>query len=425
MAITVDWPNRVINIPRADMALVQASPTEIRELSLAALHGTMRDLEASDTGIMYLPMHTYNPPVNIGGATLAPVVTIINDYTVTFEDGQYAVNLTAANSNVADRVNVNQVSVRASNSAGLVQSREIEHNSFMQAVYINAIAGASGTDYPKGTPLRPVNNLADAKAIATLRGFNVLHLDSDLTITAGEDISSYRIESNDWRVITLEAGAISDDTEFLRLSVYGEMSGSWNVLDDCWVFNITNFMGWVRGGSIERVELAPYVNPDPLSLGSSYFDNLVPMYANVPSALVMADDVSVSFTNCTDICEIQSMTAGSVVNAGVLGGKIIVAASCTGGGILVSGVGELENNSALAVDADNLVNNPAVWAHLIENGQSAEACMRIQNSVLAGKVSGMAGNAPVFRDLADVKNRVSATTDVSGNRLSVTLDGTP
>jgi len=50
------------------------------------------------------------------------VVEIINGYTVTFEDDSYAVNLVGANSNIADVVNLNTVSVRAANSAGLIQS---------------------------------------------------------------------------------------------------------------------------------------------------------------------------------------------------------------------------------------------------------------------------------------------------------------
>jgi hypothetical protein len=52
---------------------------------------------------------------------LAMVIEIINGYTVTFEDGQYAVNLVGANSNVGDKVNLNDVSVRSANSAGLIR----------------------------------------------------------------------------------------------------------------------------------------------------------------------------------------------------------------------------------------------------------------------------------------------------------------
>jgi len=43
-------------------------------------------------------------------------------------------------------------------------------------------------------------------------------------------------------------------------------------------------------------------------------------------------------------------------------------------------------------------------------------------SVLAGKVSGSAANAPVFRSLNDTQDVVTATTNADGDRLSITLD---
>ncbi len=120
MAITIDWATKVINVPKADMTLVQSSPTEIRELDINDFRLELKGLEASTEGMSYLDTHSHNPPVNISGFTLARVVEIINGYTVTFEDGQYAVNLVGANSNIADVTNVNQVSIRPFNSAGLV-----------------------------------------------------------------------------------------------------------------------------------------------------------------------------------------------------------------------------------------------------------------------------------------------------------------
>ena len=43
-------------------------------------------------------------------------------------------------------------------------------------------------------------------------------------------------------------------------------------------------------------------------------------------------------------------------------------------------------------------------------------------SALAGKATGLP-NAPVFRDINDTKDRITATTDNDGNRSVVTLDG--
>jgi hypothetical protein len=119
--IYVDWANRIIFIPKQVTAQVQASPTEIRELNLNDFRLALKDLEDSPEGMPYLDTHRHNTTVTLGGVTFARLIEIINNYTVTFEDGQYAVNLVGANSNVGDRVNVNQVSVRSANSAGLIE----------------------------------------------------------------------------------------------------------------------------------------------------------------------------------------------------------------------------------------------------------------------------------------------------------------
>lgn len=122
MAISIDWGTKVITVPRADMLLVQMVPTEIRELDLDAFRLELKELESSPEGIVFERTHKHNTGVSIGGVTLARVVEIINGYTVTFEDGQYAVELVGANSNVGNVANVNQVSIRSNNSAGLIDN---------------------------------------------------------------------------------------------------------------------------------------------------------------------------------------------------------------------------------------------------------------------------------------------------------------
>jgi hypothetical protein len=119
--IYVDWANRIIFVPKQVTVQVQASPTEIRELDLNDFRLALKDLEDSPEGMPYIDTHRHNTTVTLGGVTFARLIEIINNYTITFEDGQYAVNLVGANSNVGDRVNVNQVSVRSANSAGLVE----------------------------------------------------------------------------------------------------------------------------------------------------------------------------------------------------------------------------------------------------------------------------------------------------------------
>ncbi len=120
MTITIDWGTKVISIPKVDMTQIQSVPIEIRELNAVTFHTTLRELEESEEGMAFPDTHMYTSPTSIGGADLVAVVELINDYTVTFEDGQYAVNLTGGNNNIGDKMNLNQVSVRSSNSAGYV-----------------------------------------------------------------------------------------------------------------------------------------------------------------------------------------------------------------------------------------------------------------------------------------------------------------
>ena len=57
------------------------------------------------------------------------------------------------------------------------------------------------------------------------------------------------------------------------------------------------------------------------------------------------------------------------------------------------------------------------------NADTLEKRIRLFASALLAKVSGMGTNAPIFRNVTDTKARITATTDSSGNRSAVTLDG--
>jgi hypothetical protein len=66
----------------------------------------------------------------------------------------------------------------------------------------------------------------------------------------------------------------------------------------------------------------------------------------------------------------------------------------------------------------------AVAAVAVDGATTLAESLAIQNSVLAGIVSGAGTGTEVFRDLANTKNRVTVTTDQDGNRSAVVRDGT-
>lgn len=64
----------------------------------------------------------------------------------------------------------------------------------------------------------------------------------------------------------------------------------------------------------------------------------------------------------------------------------------------------------------------AIMDEVIDGGYTMRELLRGFASALMAKLSGADVNSPAFRDVADTKNRITATTDASGNRTAVTLD---
>jgi len=178
MAITIDWATKIISIPKVDTTLVQSSPFEIRELNINTFRLTLRDLEDDVEGIPFLHTHNHNTTIAVGGVTLARVVEIINGYTVTFENGNYAVNLVGANSNIGDVVNLNSVSVRVANSAGLTDLNlaaavwnELVANHLTAGTTGKALSDAGSAGNPWGSP---VSGNTDAGTFGELVGKKLL-----------------------------------------------------------------------------------------------------------------------------------------------------------------------------------------------------------------------------------------------------------
>ena len=74
--------------------------------------------------------------------------------------------------------------------------------------------------------------------------------------------------------------------------------------------------------------------------------------------------------------------------------------------------------TALAAEVD------AVWDEQVDGTTTGRQSMRLHNSALGGKASGLGTTTAVYRDLADTKDRITATVDSDGNRTAVTRDVT-
>ena len=120
MTYSVNWNTKVVTIPKADTVFI-SNPPDVRSLDVTTLWTNLIDIQDGEEGISYLDIVRNTPPLTVAGVTLARVIEIINGYTITFENGAWAVNIVGGNSNLADVVNKNSVSVNTGNSAGFIQ----------------------------------------------------------------------------------------------------------------------------------------------------------------------------------------------------------------------------------------------------------------------------------------------------------------
>jgi hypothetical protein len=345
MSVSIAWATKVISVPKSYLSLIQASPTEIRELDLDAFRLDLKALEDNEDGIVYDQTHEHTAPVDVGGVTLARVVELINGYTVTFEDGQYAVNISGGNSNVGDNVNVNQVSVRSFNSAGLITSRGIEALEYQMGVWIDTTSDYDGSVYPTGTLRQPVNNIDDAKMIASANGFDSLFIIGDITIADGDDIDGFKVIGREPQhtTITLQSGCSTDGTVFKEATVTGTLDG------DTWVTHcIVNDLTYVQG-QIENCILT-----GTITLAGSDVTRIVNCTDGQANGVVPTISVGSGrnflLAKYTGDVKLADFTGSSnFVSIDLLSGKVWIDSSCTAGYIFLRGVGTLSDSGSSTI----------------------------------------------------------------------------
>lgn len=342
MAITVDWSNKIINVPKADLLLI--NPTnQLYQLDLDSFRLELKALEASAEGMPFEDTHAHNPPVTVGGVTLARVVEIINGYTVTFEDGAYRVQLSGANNNLLDVANLNQVSIGSTNSAGLTFSDQINAQSFTgDAVSIDTISGLSGIVFPRGTPTDPVDNFPDALTIANARGLHRFKLIGNTTLAGGPFPHHTFISNGAHEAENLNLGGQDvDGSSFIDLQVTGTQAGARPIYSGCALLAISDLSGIALNSGIGAGNVFQDGQVFAAHSCHGMGMNATISYANSTTG------ISAYFTHWGGYIEIHDMTnANDLAELNVTSGKIVIDSSCTNGNIRIRGNAEIEDNSA-------------------------------------------------------------------------------
>jgi hypothetical protein len=121
MAIDVNWVTGVISIPKADLALVQATPFEVRSLDIPQFHLDLRTIHASVQGAPYPKTHDHVLTYTLSGLVNPEAVIVLPPYTVEFEAGVYGASALNGNSNILERLVPSGVSFLGNNTTGPLQ----------------------------------------------------------------------------------------------------------------------------------------------------------------------------------------------------------------------------------------------------------------------------------------------------------------
>ena len=372
MAITIDWGQKVINVPKTDMVLIQSTPTEIRQLNLDSFRQRLNDLQDDPLGMTFPTTHNHNTSITVGGVVLARVIEIINGYTVTFEDGQYAVNLVGANSNVGDVVNVNQVSIRSANSAGLQDLATVLAAAYNGEVCVDPSSPNSGTDVPVGTRGVPVNNLEDAKAIADKENAHNIRILKSMVIRDVDFSAGYRFltDSPVTEQLVIEPSANIRNCDFEFCNVSGTLDGN-NIYRQCVLGDINYTSGFVFQCSLNgTIQL----EPGALMGALDCFSNTLAGQAN--PKIDFNGSGQLILRNYAGVIELLNHTddnGDGDVCIDMSSGVVIVRDTCTAGFFPIRGVARVQDESTGTCDVrdftvNNLVKTNATDLEIINQG---------------------------------------------------------
>ena len=346
MTISVNWStDQVISINKVDMVLVQSTPVEVYQLNANTLFTALKDLEATQEGMPWTDTQRNNSPVTLGGITYARILEIIEPYTITFEDDQYAVDVVGANTNILDRTNPNQVSVRSNNSAGLVGTRELQNLSFEDSrIWINTFTGQAGTTFPIGTPAAPVSNFADADQIETERNLPPrFSLFGTLSLTTGTlTFHDFLGAGADVSVISIGSGIDTTGLVVEQVTLSGDISGPISARNSRFG-TITGFSGSLNGVSLGGNVTVDAANTNLVSLRDSH--SSIPGTGR-PILDVNGANCDVILDNYSGGIEIRNFNQGNSMTINASACSVRIHPSCTSGVIKIRGDFALENNAS-------------------------------------------------------------------------------
>lgn len=223
--LTVNWNTNVITVPLTDLTLVSGTNYQLTvDFWWQLIRDKTDDVDAAPNSRLYNNI----PPTS----STPRIVEVLAPYTVTFENGNYSVNIVGGNTNLRDVVNKNNVSVNTNNTTGFIDPVFLEAGLFNSIVTLDQVNGFAGTGKTAsggviGTPSYPSNNITDALAIATARGFGTIYIVGTASLGASPSLAGWSFDGKNKAASKIVfTAANTDAASFKNLRVEGGMNGS-------------------------------------------------------------------------------------------------------------------------------------------------------------------------------------------------------
>ena len=203
-------------------------------------------------------------------------------------------------------------------------------------INIDVDNGVTGSTYPNGTLEQPVNNIADAYAIAVSVGVRAFKVRGEITLD--RDYMDWDFIGNavSNSIVNLDGYNISN-SDFKELTVDGIIGGTQISFYSCFIKNVSNMSGILNACAVEG----------PLGLGGigstvGGANNYVAAQILTIDAVGPARVLSMSFGGPIKLI---NMSSGAVITLGMSYGSVEIDSSCVDGFVFISGICDVIDNS--------------------------------------------------------------------------------
>lgn len=318
-----------------------------------------------------------------------------------------------------------QIVRTSSASATQTEESAIRFSSYADSsVWIDTASSTTGTAYPAGTSRDPVNNSADAQAIANEIGVDTLRMTNNLTLDTVTDHTNMLFQGRSPRTtqLTIPVGGLVSGAEYRNMLLSGPLSGG-TYITSCAVKGIDNVSGHLERCVLREVGAGGYtVRGNGAGIIMINACTSVDAFA-VGSGVPVVDangGTQVAMKNFSGTVKIENHTGSQGSEIHLNAGKVILDSTCTGGTIYLYGNGILEDNSGVGctVVDDLLDSRPATLAvDAIDAAALADSGLaEIADKILGRNIAGGSdGGRDVTSAMRAIRNRVT----LAGGTLTV------